>query len=195
MRYRLTREQLIPKGAIKITPHDLNVEIYLYERNDIPYALAFGGKRNKPDLNYRYRSVERREQSIKEYLDGQRATQQHKAEIQSKRKGFKHGYEIGDLLSYSWGYDQTNVDFFQVVGRTDSTVTLRAIGGRQIDKGDGWLSMSTHYAAVRDSFLAKSEPFTKRVQYSENGKGYISMDHGCASLTNETEAHYCSWYA
>jgi hypothetical protein len=29
-------------------------------------------------------------------------------------------YEIGAILEYSWGYDQTNIDYFMVTKRTDS---------------------------------------------------------------------------
>jgi hypothetical protein len=34
----------------------------------------------------------------------------------------------GDVYYTSWGYDQTNVEFFQVVKRTPGTVTVRRIG-------------------------------------------------------------------
>lgn len=29
-------------------------------------------------------------------------------------------YEVGAILEYSWGYDQTNIDFFVIVKRTES---------------------------------------------------------------------------
>ena len=34
----------------------------------------------------------------------------------------------GDILSSSWGYEQTNVDYYLVLCRKNSTVTLQAIG-------------------------------------------------------------------
>lgn len=36
----------------------------------------------------------------------------------------------GDIYRTSWGYDQTNVEFFEVVRRTPATVTVRRIAGR-----------------------------------------------------------------
>lgn len=38
-----------------------------------------------------------------------------------------HGYEIGDLIYCNWGYDQTNIDFYEVVSHTKSTITLRPV--------------------------------------------------------------------
>ena len=34
---------------------------------------------------------------------------------------------VGDIFYSSWGYEQTNIDFYQVVGVTDKTVKLRKI--------------------------------------------------------------------
>lgn len=40
----------------------------------------------------------------------------------------KYGVKVGDLFSCSWGYDQTNVDFFQVVALAGtSSVKVRAV--------------------------------------------------------------------
>jgi hypothetical protein len=49
------REHFIPKGAIKITPRDLDAVIYIYQGERGIYALGFSGKRNRPDFHYSYR--------------------------------------------------------------------------------------------------------------------------------------------
>lgn len=43
----------------------------------------------------------------------------------------------GDIYRTSWGYDQTNVEFFEVVKRTASTVTLRRIAAKMGDPDHG----------------------------------------------------------
>ena len=35
--------------------------------------------------------------------------------------------KVGDVLVYSWGYDQTNIDFFKVVGLTKTMVKIRQL--------------------------------------------------------------------
>lgn len=194
-RFRPARRDFIPKGAIKIVPKGLDVELYIYsDREGRPCAVAFGGRRNKPDLHVRYKSPERREQALREHVEQARKVQEWKAGRQAARRGFKHGYKIGDVLHYSWGYEQTNCEFYEVIATTESTVTIREIAqeaepGSMLSHG-----MAENRVAVPGTFLEKSEPVIKRVQYSESGPGYVSMPHGCASLW-DGRAKYCSWYA
>jgi hypothetical protein len=50
------------------------------------------------------------------------------------------GVEIGSIFESSWGYDQTNVDFYKVVGLTPSGVKVVKIGKRH----------TTEYTVVPD---------------------------------------------
>jgi hypothetical protein len=50
----------------------------------------------------------------------------------------------GDIYVNSWGYDQTNIDYYQVVKRTPGTVTIRKIGVELIDR---------RVFPVRDKFI------------------------------------------
>jgi hypothetical protein len=42
--------------------------------------------------------------------------------------------QVGDVYYASWGYDQTNIDFYQVVARTPRTVRVRLINGKVNDE-------------------------------------------------------------
>lgn len=47
----------------------------------------------------------------------------------------KYGVKVGDIFSASWGYDQTQVDFFQVVALVGETsVRVREVYPRMIDE-------------------------------------------------------------
>ena len=46
----------------------------------------------------------------------------------------EHDPQPGDIYSTSWGYDQTNVEFFQVVKRTVKSVWLRRISSEIRDR-------------------------------------------------------------
>ena len=189
------RQFFIPKGAIKVTPRDVNAVIYMgRDRQERYYAMAFSGNRQRYDFYYSFASQARMEKSIREYLDALRASTNYKREQIAKRKGFKHGYKVDDILHYSWGYEQTNCEFYQVISTTPGTVTIREIA--QEAEPDSMLAhgMAENRVAVKDRFLEKSEPIVKRVQYSESGPGYVSMPHGCCSLW-DGRPRYCSWYA
>ena len=49
------------------------------------------------------------------------------------------GPQVGDILVSSWGYDQTNVDFWRVVGLTASGKSVRIVpaGKRVVEKFTG----------------------------------------------------------
>ena len=80
-----------------------------------------------PFANYYFHSLEQRQ----DYIDKQIATSQEhlerKAERQQKRRDFRHSLKVGDILVDSWGYDQTNIDYFQVIGVEELFVTVREI--------------------------------------------------------------------
>lgn len=110
----LSREFYYPAGAV-VEKHESPVaEIHRYGDDDRPCVAMFGGRRAKPDNHFIYRSVEKREAAIEKYLEGLRASEAYKAERTSTAKG-GHSLVVGDVVYASWGYDQTNVDFFEIV--------------------------------------------------------------------------------
>jgi hypothetical protein len=48
--------------------------------------------------------------------------EQKEPKAKAKEKVNKYGVKVGDLYSASWGYEQTNVDFFQVVELVGETM-------------------------------------------------------------------------
>lgn len=65
---------------------------------------------------------------------------------------------VGDIFYSSWGYDQTNVDFYQVVAMTEKTVQLREIKAEMVE-GDGW---SGKKIGKKDTFIG--DPIRKKIQ-------------------------------
>lgn len=49
----------------------------------------------------------------------------------------QHGVTVGDVFVESWGYDQTNVDYYQVIRTTKAMVELREIGAETVGNGHG----------------------------------------------------------
>jgi hypothetical protein len=47
--------------------------------------------------------------------------------------------EAGTILKSSWGYDQTNIDFFKVVKVVNGWATVRPIGQKIVER-TGWAS-------------------------------------------------------
>lgn len=99
----------------------------------------------------------------------------------------KHNFKIGDIISTSWGYDQTNVDFYQVVGVTDKMVKMKEIESRV--EQDNFMSGRT--LPVKDKF-ANDEVITKKVK--DYAGEFISFEFGIGRKWNGKSLR-CSWYA
>jgi len=97
----------------------------------------------------------------------------------------------GDIFCYSWGYDQTNVDFYQVIRCTPKSAVLRRIGQEEVP-GTNNGGMSCKVRPVPNYFA--NEVLTKRIKFY-GSEAFVRMDHGNATRTNPETPHYCSWYA
>ena len=68
----------------------------------------------------------------------------------SAEKVNKYGVKVGDVFYDSWGYEQTNIDFYQVIGLKGTTqVVLAAIGCESREVG----FCSAMVKPKKDSFL------------------------------------------
>jgi hypothetical protein len=106
-----------------------------------------------------------------------------------------HDIVVGDIFEYSWGYDQTNVDYFEVVATTAKTVKIRKIGAHSVPGSEGF--MSDKCVPVPGKFV--SETILTKRPYLSTWRGeniwMLSFDFGCGERIAPTEATRRSWYA
>jgi hypothetical protein len=145
----------------------------------------------KEDIEFRDKRAAEIVQNHQNVLDRRTKDKEDKANL---RKHFVNPFNVGDIFTDSWGYDQTNVDFFQVIEKKDRSVVLRPIGGKMVDS-EG--SMSGRTVPVKDSF--RGEPIAKPVMVRMcAGKPdyYISSSHrGTLSKWDGKSSLYVSWYS
>jgi hypothetical protein len=106
-----------------------------------------------------------------------------------------HDIEVGAIFEYSWGYDQTNVDYFEVIARTAKTVKIRKIGKETVDGSEGFMSCKVR--PVPGKFVSE-RVFTKRPYLSTwraENEWMLNFDFGIGKrVTADTETRE-SWYA
>lgn len=97
------------------------------------YAIAYAGKTLKRAWHFSFGSQASMAGEIERFVSGQCAR------IAAKKadKG-RHTLKVGDVLRSSWGYDQTNVDHYQVTRVSTACVWIREIGAQSEDTG--WLT-------------------------------------------------------
>lgn len=183
-----------PPGAIKVKDKESGAWAFIYTDacgHAAARVFTASKQRLKPVWGHWFRTPAGRDQRVAEFFAAQRARLAQKAEAKAKSNA-PHDVKVGDLFYTSWGYDQTNVDFYQVLDVKGQRVLLNEIGSR-LDCNHGGSSMSGREFPVRDQF--KGAPVWKRVSMS-CGSPSIKIEHRrYASRTDEMTSHYSSWYA
>jgi len=134
-----TREFYIPENAKEIKDVNTDAVAYVNDWKDgkTYTAMVFAGKRSKYDKYYGFKTAERRDEYVKEYFEDIAASYESKKKYAEKKKAMaaenQDKYEVGEILYSSWGYDQTNIDFYQIVKKTKSMVTIQKIGKEYLD--------------------------------------------------------------
>lgn len=100
------------------------------------YLTTFAGKALRKDIHAYYRTREQRDQAASDFCKGREQTATFRAEMRAERSK-PHSLKVGDILSSLWGWEQTNVDFYQVIALTTHTVTVRKIAMDMTESG--WL--------------------------------------------------------
>jgi hypothetical protein len=86
----------------------------------------------------------------------------------------KHDIKVGDIFYNSWGWEQTNIDFYQVISTTAKTITLRRIKGCSDDYNSYHMTGST--VAVKDAFC--SDELIRKTPYLMGGEWRINFEYG-----------------
>jgi len=124
-------------------------------------AKGWAGRRQKTDFYYRFPNEDRRNEYIIKYIE--RIEEQ--AAAQAARRATRsnpHGLKVGSVLQASWGYDQTNIDYYEVVALHGKTmVSVReiaqdrdfdgAMSGQCVPKPGEYTSEAKRYRVNADS--------------------------------------------
>ena len=193
---RLTPEQRIaaryvPPGFVEMQRDGTTVA---YADPVKPVAIVYSGKSARCEWYTSFGSRDAMTKAIERFFS---AIITKRAELTRRRdlkKSFHTSLKPGDIVYTSWGYDQTNIDFYQVVevvGR--ATVVIRQLDQTRTETG----FMCGHTEPIPGSFRSDSVPMRKIVQvYGEikRENEYISFAHSSARIWDGKPKN-CSWYA
>jgi hypothetical protein len=166
--------------------------IFLYTNERGFILKVYRGRATKPMAFYRFRTEHERAGYLLRIKNDETARVQRVEHRKAERKAVTCELAVGDVLHYSWGYEQTNCDFFQVIGLTPKGVKIREITSRPVPSAhdDMKHNMACNMEAVPNAFLADAPVLTKRMSTATS----VKMDHGNASKW-DGKPKYCSWYA
>jgi hypothetical protein len=184
--------------------------------------IAFDGKPSEKvrtilkELHYRWHSVKKvwygykDEETIRKALDNAENSNTAKSETKNK-----YGVKVGDIFSSSWGYEQTNVDFFQVIALVgESSVRVREVYPRMIEENptcsmaadrtykmtNEILPPASHSVFIKDQEkgdLKRIKPGYHKDPEIANANCYFTLSSFASAYkcNGETVTEYESWYA
>lgn len=99
-------------------------------------------------------------------------------------------FEVGAILTDSWGWEQTNIDFYCIVKRAGNWLTVLPMTKKSSDMSSQYMTREELPGEI--NFAA--EPQRKKLQLSSEGKEYgFSFGNGYCRLWDgkkETSTHY-----
>ena len=139
MQLKHKREYHIPEGSYKVSDRHSDAVVYVNDRYDRFEAMGFSGKAQKPAFYFTYRKPEARERKIRSFSsrgNGRSPTRQSARQSAWPSAAWRR--RSGDLLKRSWGYDQTNIDYWQVTALIGKTmVEIRPLA-QEVTAWDGY---------------------------------------------------------
>lgn len=187
---KLINTRYVPENSTTIENEELKLTVYLYTNyNGKPTAIAYSGKSSKPDFHFSFKDEARRIEFINDKINNRLAIKKSNDEWKEKRKKENekliNEVKVGDIFYASWGYEQTNIDFFQVVAKSKSMLTIRELKSELVEAtghDQGYLK------PLKDDFYSDKE-IKKRLS-----NGRLNLDSVRSATKLEAEKVWASWY-
>lgn len=179
----------VPQNAEVIERESLRAIAYLYkDARGTCCAVGYKGKAVKAAFHHRYGSEESRGNAINRWFAGLQRDEEVKAAVREAKKHFECSLQVGQIVYTTWGYEQTNVDFYEVVGlKGEKTVLLRELKAEIVEHSKH--AMAGMSAPSPGQFCG--EVFSARAA-SENA---LKIDGRKYAHLWDGRPVSCSWYA
>lgn len=133
----------------------------VYIRKNELGTIGFKGKSTKKAFNYTFKTHSSMMSHIDRFISEDKRIQEEKEKRSAEKKAFIPEVIIGDIFATSWGFDQTNVEFYQVINVNKRKVTVQEL--KQKMEYFGEMSLTGKTYPLPNEFLS-DENYTRIVQ-------------------------------
>ncbi|EGL3999228.1 hypothetical protein WCZ60_004792 [Escherichia coli] len=161
---------------------------YCFQSGNGPAFVAYKGRQSKPAQRYAFGSAERRDRYLSDYV----ARETEREEAKRARRQAAHGLAVGDIVYSVWGYEQTNVTFYQVVRvPSDRSAVVRKIAADITEQPAG--SMTGTSTPRPDDF----DPMAKEETHRATGWQALNAGKSGRGSLSKWDGRPCrvTWYA
>jgi len=164
-------ERYIPKQLTTKIKENNFVDFFWNNDKEKPSCIAFKKKGKNKLWWYRFKNDEHMNDTINQVLSGYKEHEERKEEYKAERLK-PHTLKVGDVLYTSWGYDQTNIDFYKVVKLVGKTSVKLCKMTNQYYESDCRASDKVVPGDVKEN----AKPFLKRVNGKDNHVNISSFE-------------------
>jgi len=182
MEIEMFKTRYIPEGySLFYSNAELKIEVWVLPIPSGQYlAQCFVGKAIKPAWFYRVSS----ESSLQQYVEKEVSMAASRVKVREQRKAARSipvNVNVGDIFKSSWGFEQTNTDYFEVTKVVSPTmIEVTPIAAAKTETG----YLCGQCTPVKGSYYG--EPMRKKVTGCM-GKPYFKVEsYASASLLEPT---------
>ena len=151
-----------------------NISLVRFQgRNGRCIAAWTPGMKRPPRYVYKAHTPEEYDKAMERIRQEAERFRRHDEAQEKAAAAFHESLRVGDILYSSWGWEQTNIDFYQVVAIRGSAVDLRQLDQRTTE--DGYMCGTT--VPLPDVF---------------KGKTHTHRQQGCKSSSYKIYAQFCT---
>lgn len=179
------------------------LEFKVCERNGKPAAKCtkpskgFSGV--KCVFNYYFSSEQSRTDYVQKFYDVVIKQIQIKQEAKAIKKAYNANvkaaehFKVGDIVVNTWGYEQTNVEFYQVTAVTGKSIKVREVSQKIEDNSMYSHGMACNVLPKNDNFIG--DEFMLRLKADHNNEVRICNPKSYYYFCKWSgTAQYNSWY-
>ena len=151
-----------------------NISLVRFQgRNGRCIAAWTPGMKRPPRYVYKAPTPEEYDKAMERIRQEAERFRRHDEAVARSSEEFRRSLRVGDILYSSWGWEQTNIDFYQVIAIRGSAVDLRQLDQRTTE--DGYMCGTT--VPLPDVF---------------KGKTHTHRQQGCKSSSYKIYAQFCT---
>jgi hypothetical protein len=164
------------------------------------WAKGYAGRSAKAKFYHTFRTAEQRDAFVAKFFEGQQARANYRAERKAEVAALKAAMcnatdlPVGTLMVSSWGYEQTNVDCFKVVGHFGRVgLEVVEVGAKHVE-GSG-VSHGMADNVVPDDAVPEGAKVLRVKMTSKTGFRVPGHSGDYTASKWDGRSLYRSWYA
>lgn len=190
-----------PQAYTESITGDYGIECF-YTEIGKPAAILYAGRSKKPIFHFSFRTVEQMHDYINEKIGNITTDMQSNEERKNKAKDFQaqmkasDHFKVGDIIVNSWGWEQTNIEFYQVTEVKNKKIKVQEIYQHTVEGSEYSHGMECNVMPSIDRFIETEKPFLLSLKMDAKGNCLICNPKSYYYFYKwEGGEMYKSWYA